>query len=74
VSDIEPFLEGDEWLEAFGSVMVRWPLRPRSTFDENWLTRLVLFNDGVRIDFQDPRDDGQCTYFVCTLIHEPDPV
>jgi aminoglycoside 6-adenylyltransferase len=65
--DIEPFLEGDQWLEAFGSVVVRWPLRPRSTFDENWLTRLVLFDDGVRIDFQitaertiapDAYDDG----------------
>jgi aminoglycoside 6-adenylyltransferase len=52
VSDIEPFRKGDEWLEPFGSVMVRWPLRPGSTFDEKWLTRLVLFSDGVRIDFQ----------------------
>jgi aminoglycoside 6-adenylyltransferase len=52
VSDLETFRESDEWLEAFGPVMVRWPLRPRSTFDEAWLTRLVLFDDGVRIDFQ----------------------
>lgn len=67
VSDIEPFHESDEWLEEFGSVMVRWPLRPRSTFADEWLTRLVLFNDGVRIDFQitaqraivpDAYDDG----------------
>lgn len=67
VSEIDPFRKSDEWLEAFGSVMVRWPLRPRSTFDQNWLTRLVLFNDGVRIDFQitaqrtiapDAYDDG----------------
>lgn len=52
VNDIEPFRKDDEWLETFGAVMVRWPLRPRSTFDEHWLTRLVLFDDGVRIDFQ----------------------
>lgn len=67
VSEIEPFRKGDEWLKAFGSVMVRWPLRPRTTFDEDWLTRLVLFHDGVRIDFQitaertiapDAYDDG----------------
>ena len=52
VSDLEPFRQGDEWLQEFGSVMVRWPLRPGSTFDKDWLTRLVLFSDGVRVDFQ----------------------
>jgi aminoglycoside 6-adenylyltransferase len=52
VSDIGPFQKDDEWLTAFGPIMVRWPIRPRSTFDEKWLTRLVLFKDGVRIDFQ----------------------
>jgi len=67
VSDFEPFRKDDEWLSVFGPIMVRWPLKPRSTFDEKWLTRLVLFKDGVRIDFQitdkteiepDAYDDG----------------
>lgn len=67
VSDVEPFRRDDEWLREFGSIMVRWPLRPAPTFDEKWLTRLVLFSDGVRIDFQitgqtaiapDAYDDG----------------
>lgn len=52
VADVKPFRKDDEWLSAFGPIMVRWPIRPRSTFDEKWLTRLVLFKDGVRIDFQ----------------------
>ena len=52
VSDMAAFREGDAWLESFGSVVIRWPLRPRSTFDAHWLTRLVLFDDGIRIDFQ----------------------
>lgn len=67
VSDLEPFRKDDEWLSVFGPIMVRWPLKPRSTFDEKRLTRLVLFKDGVRIDFQitdkteiepDAYDDG----------------
>lgn len=67
VSDFEPFRKDDEWLSVFGPIMVRWPLKPRSTFDEKRLTRLVLFKDGVRIDFQitdkteiepDAYDDG----------------
>ena len=32
--------------------MVRWPFRPRSTHSDGSITRLVLFKDGVRIDFQ----------------------
>ena len=52
VADIGPFQKGDEWLSIFGPIMVRWPFRPRSTFDDQWITRLVLFKDGVRIDFQ----------------------
>ena len=51
-TSLEPFRKNDTWLEKFGSIMVRWPYQPRSTFDKNWLTRLVLFKDGVRIDFQ----------------------
>lgn len=52
VADLDPFRRDDQWLSAFGPILVRWPLRPRSTFSEEWLTRLVLFRDGVRIDFQ----------------------
>ncbi|MCT4660326.1 MAG: aminoglycoside 6-adenylyltransferase [Tissierellales bacterium] len=51
VSDIGVFMS-DEWLNVFGDVMVRWPYKPRCTGDEGWITRLVLFDDGVRIDFQ----------------------
>jgi aminoglycoside 6-adenylyltransferase len=52
VADLDPFRKGDEWLGSFGSIMVRWPHRPRSAWKEGWITRLVLFRDGVRIDFQ----------------------
>jgi len=52
VRDLAPFVAGDAWLEAFGSVLVRWPVHPRSTGRDDWITRLVLFRDGVRIDFQ----------------------
>ncbi len=52
VADLEPFRRDDEWLSVLGPIMVRWPLKPRSTGHENWITRLVLFKDGVRIDFQ----------------------
>jgi len=52
VSDISPFKTGDNWLDVFGPIMVRWPYKPRSTLHEDWITRLVLFKDGVRFDFQ----------------------
>lgn len=52
VSEIGSFEENDDWLKAFGSIMVRWPFKPRSTGKKSWITRLVLFKDGVRIDFQ----------------------
>lgn len=67
VGDLESFQRDDQWLEAFGPIMARWPFRPRSTRDDGWITRLVLFKDGVRIDFQitdqktiapDDYDDG----------------
>lgn len=51
VKDIEPFMN-DKWLSFFGEVMICWPLKPGSTFNKNWITRLVLFTNGVRIDFQ----------------------
>ncbi|MCX5756980.1 MAG: aminoglycoside 6-adenylyltransferase [Candidatus Hydrogenedentes bacterium] len=52
VADLGPFREDDVWLDPFGPVMVRWPFKPRSTGKDGWVTRLVLFKDGVRIDFQ----------------------
>jgi aminoglycoside 6-adenylyltransferase len=52
VADIEPFVQDDSWLTEFGSIMVRWPSRPQPTVSDDWITQLVLFEDGVRIDFQ----------------------
>ena len=52
VTDWKPFQESDNWLQRFGEVLLRWPMVPRSTFANDWLTRLVVFEDGVRIDFQ----------------------
>jgi aminoglycoside 6-adenylyltransferase len=40
------------WIDLFGDPIVRWPLEPQSTFSEDWLTQLVLFDEGLRIDFQ----------------------
>ena len=53
VTELAPFRADDAWLRAFGRILVRWPLRPQETdFQEGWITRLVLFEDHVRIDFQ----------------------
>ncbi len=54
VSDLDKFKKNDKWLEVFSPIMVRWPLKPRTTGFKSgsWITRLVLFRDGVRIDFQ----------------------
>ena len=49
VRDLDPFLEGDEWLAAFGDVMAREPYRP--FLNETVVWRLVLFRDAPRIDF-----------------------
>jgi aminoglycoside 6-adenylyltransferase len=51
VKDLRMF-QRDTWLSSFGSVMVRWPLKPTTTWSPDWITRLVLFEDGVKIDFQ----------------------
>ena len=51
VRDLEPFLEGDDWLRAFGDVMIREPLRPVEFEGEKCVWRLVMFTDGPRIDF-----------------------
>ncbi len=52
VRDRNAFVDDDSWVNTFGEVMVRWPLQPSSTLSEAWLTQLVLYRDGVRIDFQ----------------------
>jgi len=52
VTDIELFERSDAWLTHFGEVMVRWPRAPRSAVPWADITRLVLFQDAVRIDFQ----------------------
>ncbi|MCP4754648.1 MAG: aminoglycoside 6-adenylyltransferase [Proteobacteria bacterium] len=52
VADLQPFQRDDGWLEDFGPIMVRWPNKPRSTGRDSFVTRLVLFKDFVRIDFQ----------------------
>jgi aminoglycoside 6-adenylyltransferase len=52
VADLRPFQQDDSWLSAFGPIMVCWPLKPQSTGGKKRITRLVLFKDGVRIDFQ----------------------
>jgi aminoglycoside 6-adenylyltransferase len=52
VRDTDAVIRDDAWLEPFGAVVVRWPLRPRPTFSPAWVTQLVLFTDGLRIDFQ----------------------
>jgi aminoglycoside 6-adenylyltransferase len=52
VADLGPFQTNDLWLTPFGAIMARWPLKPCSTFDEKWITRGIIFRDGVRIDFQ----------------------
>jgi hypothetical protein len=52
VTDIEPFERSDAWLHNFGEIMIRWPSVPRSAAPWADITRLVLFEDAVRIDFQ----------------------
>jgi len=60
VRDLGPFAGGDRWFEDFGEVLVRWPLLPESTSSEGWITRLVQYRDGTRIDFQ--ITDGPLAY------------
>lgn len=52
VRDRTPFISDESWITEFGTIMVRWPRHPASTLDERWITQLVLYHDGVRIDFQ----------------------
>ena len=52
VADVEPFRKDDLWLTHFGRIMACWPFRPQSGAEGVDVTRLVLFKDRVRIDFQ----------------------
>jgi aminoglycoside 6-adenylyltransferase len=52
VADIEPFETSDAWLRHFGKVMLCWPFKPGSGAPWADITRLVIFEDAVRIDFQ----------------------
>jgi len=51
VSDFAPFTESDEWFEALGPVLVVCRLESEEEGD-HWHTRLVLYEDGTKIDFQ----------------------
>jgi aminoglycoside 6-adenylyltransferase len=51
VEDLAPFRLNDDWLESFGTVLVRCPWKPGS-FEDGWLTRMAVFKEGFRIDFQ----------------------
>lgn len=51
VNSLDSF-NNDEWLNIFGAVLVKWPHKPQTTFSKDWLTRLVLFETRLRIDFQ----------------------
>ncbi|MCA0987618.1 aminoglycoside 6-adenylyltransferase [Guptibacillus algicola] len=48
--DLERFLKDDTWLKRFGDRMTTVPLIPRK--NEGWITRLVMYMDGTRVDFQ----------------------
>ena len=50
VRDVQPFLDSDSWLEAFGPILAIWPSKPPPG-DGGETYRLVIFEDGVRIDF-----------------------
>lgn len=50
VNDLQPFITTDKWLDLFGKMVICLPLKPVE--NEGWITRLVLFEDGTKIDFQ----------------------
>lgn len=51
VRDLQPFLDGDGWLDALGEVMIREPRMPVEFPGEKCVWRLVMFTDASRIDF-----------------------
>jgi len=52
VNDIRVIKKNDEWINSLGKVIIRWPLYPRATLGDKWITRLLLFENGFRVDFQ----------------------
>ncbi|UYZ23745.1 aminoglycoside 6-adenylyltransferase [Mesobacillus jeotgali] len=52
VNDLNAFTEDDGWLEQFGQLIKKVVLE-----DGNWRTRLVLYEDGTKIDFQITAND-----------------
>ncbi|EIJ81952.1 aminoglycoside 6-adenylyltransferase [Bacillus methanolicus PB1] len=50
VKDLQPFLQSDKWMEEFGTIITCVPLK--AVENNNWVTRLVLYEDGTKIDFQ----------------------
>lgn len=51
VDDLRSYWNSDGWMDAFGPILVRCPWQPAS-YREGWLTRMAVFKDGFRIDFQ----------------------
>ncbi|WP_240371230.1 aminoglycoside 6-adenylyltransferase [Anoxybacteroides rupiense] len=50
VKNLTPFLDSDQWLKSFGDMITCVPLKP--SVNQNRITRLVLYEDGTKIDFQ----------------------
>lgn len=48
----ERYSENEEWINEFGTILVRWPRHPAPTHSDHWITQLVIYEDGLRIDFQ----------------------
>lgn len=49
---VRPFIDNGAWINRFGSPIVRWPESPSPMFSDDWITQLVQYQDGLRIDFQ----------------------
>lgn len=52
VKNLQAF-DSDDWLNYFGQTLVKWPLVPKDVgFAPGSITRLVVFKDFPRVDFQ----------------------
>ncbi len=60
VKDLSFCRKNDQWLEQFGKILVRWPLKPQETGLAGWITRLVQFKNRSRFDLQ--ISDGPPSY------------
>ncbi|WP_416150109.1 aminoglycoside 6-adenylyltransferase [Salipaludibacillus sp. HK11] len=65
VKDLQPFLNSDTWMERFGEVVTFDPLK--ASENDGWITRLVLYEDGTKIDFQISTNES-----VKKLTNKPD--